>query len=166
MTTAASYLIRAEGAERDPHDDTPESSRRARGFADYAAWQHLGRRGVSDLVERGGALAVRAANRLRSVDGVSVLNDVVLNQVPARFSPSDAVDSSRPSPDADSHTRITAVQQEGVAWLGGSRWRNRETVRISVSNWTTRDENVDTLAASIVRAHRARRGEAVLPSNA
>ena len=37
---------------RDPADWNPEWSRRARGFATYAAVRELGRRGVADLVER------------------------------------------------------------------------------------------------------------------
>lgn len=156
MITAASYLIRAEGAERDPHDYTPESSRRARGFAVYAALRNLGRRGVSDLVERCCALAVRAADSLRLADGVAVLNDVVLNQVLVRVAPSRGEHASGSSDAVDAHTRavIERVQREGVAWLGGTRWHDREAMRISVSNWTTTDADIDALVASILRAHR------------
>src|SRR5262249_23037914 len=46
MSVRAAYLVHAEGQERDPLDWTPEFSRRARGFAVYAALRSLGRRGL------------------------------------------------------------------------------------------------------------------------
>jgi glutamate/tyrosine decarboxylase-like PLP-dependent enzyme len=51
MRSVASYLIPAEGA-RDSGDWTPEVSRRARGFAVWAALRSLGRSGVAELVGR------------------------------------------------------------------------------------------------------------------
>lgn len=48
-------------ALRSPGDFVPESSRRARGLATWAALQELGRLGVADLVERCCALARRFA---------------------------------------------------------------------------------------------------------
>ena len=50
MAVAASYLQRADG--RSPSDWVPESSRRARGFAVWAAVRSLGRSGVAELVDR------------------------------------------------------------------------------------------------------------------
>jgi glutamate/tyrosine decarboxylase-like PLP-dependent enzyme len=162
MTKAAAYLIRADGAERDPHDFTPESSRRARGFAIYAGLRNLGRRGLSELVERCCALAVRAGGALRGAPGVVVLNEVVLNQVLVRFAPPNGDPAGAPSANVDAHTRavVERVQREGVAWLGGTRWRGMGAMRISVSNWTTTDADVDALAASILRAHDATSGNA------
>ena len=49
MAVAASYLQRADG--RSPSDWVPESSRRARGFAVWAAIRSLGRKGVAELVD-------------------------------------------------------------------------------------------------------------------
>ena len=80
----ADYLIHDDEGKRDPVDWTPEFSRRARGFAVYAALRSLGRAGVADLVERSCDLARRFADGLAEA-GVEVLNDVVLNQVLARF---------------------------------------------------------------------------------
>ena len=48
----AEYLVADPSAARDQMDWTPEFSRRARGFAVYAALRSLGRSGVADLVER------------------------------------------------------------------------------------------------------------------
>ena len=52
MAMTAEYLVADPDAARDQMDWTPEFSRRARGFAVYAALRSLGRSGVAELVER------------------------------------------------------------------------------------------------------------------
>jgi glutamate/tyrosine decarboxylase-like PLP-dependent enzyme len=143
MAVAASYLQRAEG--RSPSDWVPESSRRARGFAVWAALQALGRGGVADLVERHCALAARIAERLAGEPGVAILNDVVLNQVLARFGDDDAATDAV----------IARVQEEGTCWLGGTRWHGVAAMRISVSGWQTTEDDADRSAAAIAGAWRA-----------
>jgi hypothetical protein len=56
---------------------------------------------------------------------------------------------------ADQHTRavIEHVQAEGTAWLGGTTWRGLAAMRISVSNWSTMEADVDATVESILRAH-------------
>src|SRR5262249_56519098 len=51
MGRTASYLQPSD-TERDNYEWTPEFSRRARGFAVYAALRSLGRSGIAELVER------------------------------------------------------------------------------------------------------------------
>ncbi|HET7291142.1 MAG TPA: aminotransferase class V-fold PLP-dependent enzyme [Vicinamibacteria bacterium] len=141
----AAYFIPALGAERDPHDYTPESSRRGRVFPLYAALLSLGRRGVAELVERNCALARRIAARLRA-GGVHVLNDVALNQVLVRFEP--------PRGDGDAFNRavVARIQREGTLWASGTRWRDREALRLSVSNWSTSEADADRSADAILEA--------------
>ncbi|HVU72953.1 MAG TPA: aminotransferase class V-fold PLP-dependent enzyme [Mycobacteriales bacterium] len=143
MGQAAAYLVASE--RRDGFDWTPESSRRARGFAVWAALRSLGRHGITDLVERCCALARRFAEQLAAADGVAVLNDVVLNQVLVRFG------------DSDEHTRavIAAVQADGTCWVGGTVWRGRAAMRISVSNHATTEDDVDASVAAMLRCWRA-----------
>src|SRR6266511_2287093 len=86
---SASYFPPEAGKARDPMDWNPELSRRARGFALWAALRSLGRSGVADLVDRCCILARRFADALGGTSGVSVLNDVVLNQVLVRFGDDD-----------------------------------------------------------------------------
>jgi glutamate/tyrosine decarboxylase-like PLP-dependent enzyme len=140
MGTRASYLMHSAGDERDALDYNPEFSRRARGFAVYAAIRALGRSGVADLVERCCRLAGRFADRLSGA-GFEVLNEVVLNQVLVRFGD-------------DSHTRrvIAGVQVDGTCWMSGTTWQGREAMRISVSNWSTDEDDVDRSVAAILRA--------------
>ena len=137
----ASYLVHADEG-RDQMDWTPEFSRRARGFAVYAALRSLGRRGVADLVERSCAHARRFAELLEAA-GASILNDVVLNQVLVRF-------------EDGKHTRevIRRVQEDGTCWLGGTDWEGEHAMRISVSNWRTTEEDVERSAAAILAAAR------------
>jgi glutamate/tyrosine decarboxylase-like PLP-dependent enzyme len=148
MSLSAAYLVRSADEPREPMDWVPESSRRARGFAVYAALRSLGRGGVADLVDRCCRLARRFADRLREEPSIRILNEVVLNQVLVRVSPAQG--------DADLATRaaLTLVQDEGICWLGGSRWHGMDAMRISVSNWSTTDEDVDRSADSIIRAAR------------
>jgi glutamate/tyrosine decarboxylase-like PLP-dependent enzyme len=149
MLKRAAYLVPAPEEARDNHDFTPESSRRARGFALYAALLSLGRRGVAELVEGSCALAARLADRLRPAPGVRILNDVVLNQVLVRFEPPGGGD-------ADAFTRdvVARVQQEGTCWAGPSRWHGVDVMRVSVSNWSTTAEDVDRAAQAILDAAR------------
>lgn len=144
----AAYLVRSPEDPREPMDWVPESSRRARGFAVYAALRSLGRSGVEDLIDRCCRLARRFADRLRQEPAIRILNEVVLNQVLVRVVP--------PNGDADAATReaLRLVQDERICWLGGSRWHDMEAMRISVSNWSTTEDDIDRSADSIIRAAR------------
>ena len=147
MTGRASYLVQSGGAERDPQDWTPEFSRRARGFAVYAALKSLGRDGVTALVERCCRLARRMADRLAAAPGVRILNEVGLNQVLVRFEGADA--------DAFTKAVVARVQREGTCWMAGSRWHGMDAMRISVSNWSTTEADIDRSAEAILAAARA-----------
>ena len=78
---------RARARSATPGNWVAESSRRARSFTVYAALRELGRDGLAALVDRCCALARRMADGLRDAPGVTILNDVVLNQVLVRFAP-------------------------------------------------------------------------------
>ena len=131
MAMSAAYLTL--GGHREPIDWNPEMSRRARAVPTWAILRALGRDGVEDLVVRFCTLARRAADQLGAADGVEVLNDVVLNQLLVRFG------------DDDDVTRdvITRVQEDGTCWVGGTVWQGRAAMRLSVSNWSTTDADID-----------------------
>jgi glutamate/tyrosine decarboxylase-like PLP-dependent enzyme len=154
MTGRAAYLVQSSGAERDPQDWTPEFSRRARGFAVYAALRSLGRAGVNDLVERCCRLARRMAERLSAAPGVRILNEVVLNQVLVRFEPAGIGDG-----DAFTKAVVARVQREGTCWMAGTRWHAVDAMRISVSNWSTTEDDIDRSAEAILAAARSEREE-------
>jgi glutamate/tyrosine decarboxylase-like PLP-dependent enzyme len=142
MSYAAAYLT-GQGASglRAPADYVPESSRRARGFACWAALRQLGRGGVAELIERCCGLARRFAQHLSEIDQVTIANDVVLNQVLVRF-----------GDDIRTDRVIERVQSSGECWMGGTTWHGQRLMRISVSNWSTTETDVDRSVAAIAAA--------------
>jgi len=133
MSVTAAYLVQGR-EQRDQVDWTPEFSRRARGFAVYAAIRQLGRAGIAELVERTCAHARRIAADLADLPGVELLNDVVLNQVLFRFETDERTDAV-----------LAGVQRSGEAWLSGTTWDGRKAIRVSVSNWQTSEDDVSRL---------------------
>ena len=89
------------------------------------------------------------AERLSKERGVTILNDVVLNQVLVRFSDPAGVSDDKFTADV-----IRRVQADGTCWLGGTTWHGMHAMRISISNWSTREEDIDASADAIVRCVR------------
>jgi glutamate/tyrosine decarboxylase-like PLP-dependent enzyme len=129
-------------------DWTPEFSRRARGLPVYAALRSLGRSGVAAMIDRCCDHAELLASRLSAAEGVEVLNDVVLNQVLVRFADSDEV----------TNAVIERVQEDGTCWLGGSSFRERAVMRVSIVGWQTTADDIERSAESILEAARALSG--------
>jgi len=59
--------------------------------------------------------------------------------------------------DADAATWdvLKRLQDERVCWLGGTRCHAMHAMRISVSRWSTTDEDVDRSADAMLRTVRA-----------
>lgn len=144
MTQWASYLPQIADGDRVPSAYVPELSRRARGVPVWAVIKALGRDGIAELVARNCAQARRFAERLAAEPGIEVLNEVVINQVSLSFG-------------SDEATRavIARVQQDGVLYAGGSQWRGRWVMRLSVSSGPTTDADVDLSADAIIAAWQA-----------
>ena len=85
------------------------------------------------------------ADRLRDAPGITILNDVVLNQVLVRLGDGNADLTS---------AVIAQIQREGVCWVGGTSWNGTAAVRISVSGWCTREDDINRSAESIAQATR------------
>ncbi len=133
------YLI--QDAAGDPFEHVPELSRRGRAFTVWAAMRALGRSGIAALVDGLRANAARFADGIASIDGALVENDVVYTQVCATFG-------------SDSRTaEVTSrLLTDGTAWMSGSRWRGKQVLRISVSNWSTTFEDVDRSLTALAKA--------------
>jgi len=140
MGMHASYLVHDEGPG-DPLEKAPELSRRARGVPVWAALRSLGRSGVAELIDRLVGHAQALADGIASIDGAEILNDVVFTQVCLGFGD-------------DERTREVTrrLLEDGAVWMSGSRWRDRDVLRISVSNWSTDDADVDTSIEAVRRA--------------
>jgi glutamate/tyrosine decarboxylase-like PLP-dependent enzyme len=129
-------------SKREPMQWCPESSRRARAIELWAALRTLGRQGIADLVERTCRHARTFAQGL-SAAGHEVLNDVVLNQVLVSFGNDEATDRV-----------IDAIQADGTCWCGGTVWKGRKAMRISVSSWRTTEADVSKSLDAILAASR------------
>ncbi len=137
MSLTAAYL--PQGGHREPSQYTPELSRRARGVEIWAALKSLGRSGLADLIQRNCRFARRFAEALQQ-GGYEILNEVVLNQVLVSFGEA-----------ARTRQVIERVQRDGTCWCGPTEWQGRTAMRISVSSWATRDEDVERSVAAILR---------------
>jgi hypothetical protein len=65
---------------------------------------------------------------------------VVLNQVLVSFG-----DAKR------TRDVIETVQRDGTCWCGGTVWRGRSAMRVSISSWATIEADVDRSVEAVVR---------------
>ena len=146
MALTAAYLPRSDDAERWPAEWVPELSRRARALPVYAALRALGRAGVARIVDNCCERAAQLAELLSADPEVEILNDVRLNQVLVGFA----------GGDERTDAVIAAIQDDGVCWVGGTTWRGRRAMRVSISNWATRASDIERSADSMLAALRRR----------
>lgn len=138
MGVHTSYLMQGTDGAADPFETVPELSRRARGVPVWAALKSLGRDGVADQV-RGLVLHARQlAEQLAALDGVEVLNNVDYTQVSLAF-----------GDDATTRAVTARIIADGRVWMSGSRWRDRDILRISVSNWSTDEDDVAVAVGAV-----------------
>jgi glutamate/tyrosine decarboxylase-like PLP-dependent enzyme len=139
--THPSYLITADPGPGDPFERAPELSRRARGVPVYAALRSLGRSGVAALVDTLVSNAQELAAGIAQIEGAQILNNVDFTQVCVSFGD-------------DERTREVTrrLLQDGVVWMSGSQWKGRDVLRISVSNWSTDDNDVRVSIDAVRRA--------------
>ena len=141
MGVTAAYL--PDSMMREPAAHTPELSRRARGVEVWAVLRALGRSGLADLVERDCRHATAFAQGLATA-GYEILNDVVLNQVLVSF-----------GDDETTRRVVAAIQEDGTCWAGVTVWQGRTAMRISVSGWSTTEDDVERSLAAMLRGGRA-----------
>jgi glutamate/tyrosine decarboxylase-like PLP-dependent enzyme len=130
MGMYGAYLLHDDQGE--PLDKVPEVSRRGRAFPVWAVLRSLGRSGVAELVDRLCRHAQSFAAGLRDIPGATVLNEVVFTQVCASFGSDQRTDAV-----------VRRLLEEGTAWMSGSTWRGQRVLRISVSNWSTTETDVE-----------------------
>jgi glutamate/tyrosine decarboxylase-like PLP-dependent enzyme len=105
------------------------------------------------LVERCSRHAHSLVTRIGRLPGAEMLWEPVINQGLVRF-----LDSRQGATEQDHDRRtdevIDAICATGEAVFGGTTWRGRRAMRVSVSNWRTSDEDVERVvrAAAVVLA--------------
>ena len=63
-----------------------------------------------------------------------------LNQVLVRF-----------GDDETTRRVIAGIQADGTCWCGGTVWRGRAAMRISVSSWATTDDDVERSLSAMLQ---------------
>lgn len=138
LQNTGEYIVYSK--ERDPMLYTQEMSRRARGIELWTTLKYLGRSGVGELVAHLCDMARYMEEKLREA-GFSILNEVVFNQVLV----------SCPDPERNP-ALLSALQEDGTCWCGGTTWNGQPAIRISVCSWATTKEDIEASAAAFARA--------------
>jgi len=133
----ADYLI---GGIADPVERVPEFSRRARGFAVWAALRSLGRDGLAVLVDHLCATASMLAQGLEQIDDIEIVNHVVSTQVMFRLPTDDRT--------AEMGRRLLA---DGTCVVTPAVWHGRAVQRCAVSGWSTSEADVAATVAAVRR---------------
>jgi glutamate/tyrosine decarboxylase-like PLP-dependent enzyme len=152
MSHRAAYLVHDSDA-RDEMDWNPEWSRRARGFPTYAALRQLGRQGVADIVETCCEHAHSLVMEIGRLPGAEVLWEPTINQGLVRF-----LDLKPGASEMDHDRRtdqvIAAIAASGAAFFGGTTWRGRRAMRVSVSCWQTSSDDVRWTVSAVEKVLR------------
>ena len=134
-----SYII--TGEKRDGMFYTPEMSRRARVIELWATMKYLGKKGIDEMILEMHKRAVQFSTEIMEVEGFSVLNDVVFNQVLISCADDDLTDKV-----------MKRVQDLRECWAGGSVWNGKKVIRISVCSWATTASDITRSVNSFKQA--------------
>jgi glutamate/tyrosine decarboxylase-like PLP-dependent enzyme len=132
---------------------SPELSRRARGFALWAALRQLGETGVSELVARYAENARCFMHAISGRAGLRVLNEVCFNQVVVRAEAPSGVE-----PAVWTTRLVRAVHAEGTCYATPSNWHGNPVIRFSFCNGSTTQEDTLRMAEALVRVVESERG--------
>jgi glutamate/tyrosine decarboxylase-like PLP-dependent enzyme len=152
LSIQASYITHASDG-RDQMDWNPEWSRRARCFPVYAALRQLGRDGVAQVIERCCACAHDLVLGIGELPGAETVWIPTINQGLVRF-----LDRRANASEADHDRRtdqvIEKILSSGEAFFGGTTWRGRRAMRVSVCSWQTSERDVARVVAAVARVLR------------
>ena len=98
----------------------------------WATLKYLGREGIDQMIYTMHERAQQFAHLVRSVNGLKVVNDVVFNQVLVQAENDEITD-----------WLIKEIQEIRECWVGGSVWKGRRVIRISVCSWVTNEADVE-----------------------
>jgi glutamate/tyrosine decarboxylase-like PLP-dependent enzyme len=118
------------GKTRDSMIYTPDMSRRARGIDLWACLHHLGREGLTSLLNRLHEGAKYLARHLHEI-GYVIENDIHFNQVIVHAG-------------NETLTRriLQQLQSSGVIWCGSATWKGKFIIRLSVCSWQTNEHDL------------------------
>jgi glutamate/tyrosine decarboxylase-like PLP-dependent enzyme len=139
LQTSGAYLIMNN--DREGMMYTPDMSRRSRIIELWATLKCLGKEGLNEMIVNMHERALQFANELKTIPGITILNDVVFNQVLLKC-----------QSDEMTNNVIARVQEQRVCWIGGSQWKGEKAIRISVCSWATTEEDISLSVESFRKA--------------
>ena len=148
MSYRPPYIVFGDQA-RDEMDWTPEWSRRARGFATYAALRQLGRQGIAAMIERCCRHAHALVLGIGRLPGAEVLWEPTVNQGLVRF-----LDPNGQDHDGRTEEVIERIVASGEAFFQPTTWRGKRAMRISVCNWQTSEDDVERVIQAVASSLR------------
>jgi glutamate/tyrosine decarboxylase-like PLP-dependent enzyme len=90
------------------------------------------------------------AKALAAEPGISILNEVELNQLAVRF----GTDQSDERSDALTTKVIDRIQEDGTCFAAGAGWKGRSIMRLSVISWAMSEADAERSVTAIVKAWR------------
>lgn len=145
MDISSSYLSEDPDDGRNPTHFGPELSRRARGFAVWAILKSLGREGIARLIRGHCEAASVLCEMLSRIVGITVENEVALNQLVLTFE-----DGGR-DPDHLASAMEAALNADGAHFFRTTRWRGQTMLRVSIIEDETGTDAVRRLGEKIAR---------------
>ncbi|WP_342070864.1 pyridoxal phosphate-dependent decarboxylase family protein [Yoonia algicola] len=142
MSARGDYLPEI-GETWEPSESTLELSRRARGIPSYAIIKHLGAKGVRAMIAHHCALATYLADRLAAEADITIMNDVVLNQVAIAC-----------ETDEKTTTVLKRIQEKALVYPSHGVWLGRQIIRVSIINHATDYADIDILIDEILETSR------------
>ena len=128
------------GVNRDNMLYTTEMSRRARGVILWSVLKHLGKSGVTALVDHLCDSAAYFADELEKA-GIALVNPPCFNQFMVKG-----------HDDEDTLRMLRHIQGSGICWCGGSQWEGHPVIRVSVSSHATTKEDIDRSVQAFIKA--------------
>jgi len=135
---SGAYIVAGKG--RDGMLYTPEMSRRAGIFEIWSALKFLGKTGLEQMISGFHERAVQFKEELTKA-GFDIVNDVVFNQVLVRCETDELTIQT-----------LKNIQKLRVCWCGGSKWENRDVIRLSICSWVTTKKDVSLSVKSFIQA--------------
>ena len=140
MVADAAYLL--TDSDRVPMHLGLQMSQRARAIETWAIIASKGKAGIAQMVDHLCEMATRMATRL-SAGGANQLVSGGLNQLLFSF-----------GNDEETDCVIAAVQNDRTCWVGGTTWQGHRAMRISLSDSSTTNQDVDECASAILKCWR------------
>jgi len=113
--------------------------------------RQLGRRGVEQLIDRCCDHAHAIVMGVGELPGAEVLWEPTINQGLLGF-PDPRPEATDEDHDRHTDAVIAAILKTGEAFFGGTTWRGRRAMRVSLCNWQTSEADVARVIAAVKQA--------------